>query len=232
MTEEIIDNIARVRENIAQAAQKSGRAADEIILVAATKMNSAARVKIAIQNGIDAAGENRVQELLEKFEANAYHGKPLHFIGTLQTNKVKYLIGKVQLIQSVSSIKLAQCIAREACKKNMVQDVLLEVNIGREESKSGFAPEQLDEAIGEIRQEKGILIRGLMAIPPVAQENHKNQVYFEEMRKLFVDISPKRYDNVYMDFLSMGMSNDYMSAIACGSNMVRVGRSIFGERRY
>lgn len=226
------DNIAKVREQIAQAAVRSGRSASDITLVAATKMNAAARVREAMQSGIDAAGENRVQELLEKYEENAYLDKPLHFIGTLQTNKVKYLIGKVDLIHSVSSVKLGQAIGKEAMKHGCVQDILIEVNIAHEASKSGLLPEALDETIDELRQNAGIHICGLMAIPPILTGNQKNIVYFDKMRQLSVDISAKKYDNVSMRYLSMGMSSDFADAIECGSNMVRVGQAIFGARQY
>lgn len=226
------DNIAKVRGKIAEAAMKSGRKAEDITLVAATKMNHAQRVRTAMSLGIDAAGENRVQELLEKYEQNAYLDKPLHFIGTLQSNKVKYLIGKTALIQSVSSIKLGQCIGKEALKKNIIQDILIEVNIAREEAKSGLDPDALEETIDELRQNPGLRIMGLMAIPPVSSSTRKNITYFDKMQQLYVDISAKKYDNVNMCCLSMGMSNDYTDAILCGSTMVRVGRAIFGERRY
>lgn len=229
---QIADNIRRVRDKMAEAALHAGRKPEEIRLVAATKMNDAARVQHAVRCGIDAAGENRVQELLEKYEARAYEGRPLHFIGTLQSNKVKYLIGKVGLIQSVGSVKLGQAIARESAKHGICQDILIQVNIGEEAAKGGVAKEQVDETIGILRENPQIKIRGLMAIPPIADISSKNSRYFQEMYELFVDIAAKKYDNVYMDFLSMGMSGDFTTAIACGSNMIRVGSGIFGPRRY
>lgn len=229
---DIEENIKRVREAIAQAALKAGRAPEEITLVAATKMNDAARVRAALACGVDAAGENRVQELLEKYEQGAYTGKPLHFIGTLQTNKVKYLIGKAALIQSVSSVRLGQAIAKEAAKHSVRQNILLEINIGREVSKSGFAPEEVPEAAACLGQEDALQVCGLMAIPPIADNIGKNNHYFDEMHQLFVDISAKKYDNVHMTILSMGMSTDYADAIVCGANMVRVGSAIFGARHY
>lgn len=226
------DNIRYVKGKISEAAIRSGRRPEDIVLVAATKMNSAERVKEALKMGIDAAGENKVQELLEKYDENAYEGKPLHFIGTLQTNKVKYLIGKTNLIQSVSSLKLAAVIGKEAMKAGITQDILLEVNIGREEGKLGLEPENLEAAICQMMQITGIKIRGLMAIPPIQTVNGENKRYFDRMSQLFIDISAKKYDNVSMDYLSMGMSNDFYDAILCGSNMVRLGTVIFGERRY
>ncbi|WP_087064670.1 YggS family pyridoxal phosphate-dependent enzyme [Intestinibacillus massiliensis] len=229
---QIAENIRRVREQMAEAALRAGRRPEEIQLVAATKMNDAERVREALRHGIDAAGENRVQELLDKYEAGAYGDKPLHFIGTLQTNKVKYLIGKTALIQSVGSLKLGQAIAREAEKRGVCQDILLEVNIGREAAKSGLDPDALDETAAILQENPSVRIRGLMAIPPVADESDKNTRYFDRMRQLFIDMAAKKYDNVNMDFLSMGMSGDFTAAIACGSNMVRVGSAIFGPRHY
>ena len=176
--------------------------------------------------------ENRVQELQEKYEQNAYDGADLQFIGTLQTNKVKYLIGKVSLIQSVGSVHLGEAIAKEAEKRGVCQDILLEVNIGREAAKSGLPPEELHDAIVKLSAKKSLHIRGLMAIPPVADEKTKNSNYFTEMRQVFIDILTKKYDNVDMDYLSMGMTNDFETAIACGANMVRVGTAIFGKRPY
>ncbi len=224
------DNIARVRERAAEAAVRAGRSPEEVTLVAATKMNSAERVLFAVENGIAVCGENRVQELLEKYEQSAYGDADLQFIGTLQTNKVKYLIGKVSLIQSVGSPRLAQAIDREAGKHGIRQPVLLEVNIGREESKSGFIPENLWEFLEKIADFQNLEVRGLMAIPPANPADGNCLHYFHEMRQLFVDISTKKYDNVNMACLSMGMTNDFEDAIACGSTMIRVGTAIFGAR--
>lgn len=224
--------IADVRKRVRDAAQKAGKDPDSIVLVAATKMNDAEHVREAIAGGIRVCGENRVQELLEKYEQGAYDGADLQFIGTLQTNKVKYLIGKVSLIQSVGSLRLGEVIAREAAKKNTCQDILLEVNIGREKAKSGFLLEELENAVLQLSQNSTLQIRGLMAIPPIADEMEKNSNYFAEMYEVFVDIWAKKYDNVSMDYLSMGMTNDFETAIACGANMVRVGTAIFGPRPY
>lgn len=229
---ELHDRIRSVQERITQAAVRAGRDPKEITLVAATKMNDAERVRTAIEYGIRVCGENRVQELLEKYEQNAYAGADLQFIGTLQTNKVKYLIGKVSLIQSVGSVHLGEAIAKEAEKRGVKQDILLEVNIGREQAKSGFLREELDEAIARFSEKSSISIRGLMAIPPIADENSKNLSYFTELQQVFVDILTKKYDNVNMDYLSMGMTNDFETAIACGANMVRLGTAIFGARPY
>lgn len=229
---ELRGRIAAVQERIARAAEQAGRDAKEITLVAASKMNDAEHVRAAIEAGITVCGENRVQELLEKYEQHAYDGADLQFIGTLQTNKVKYLVGKVSLIQSVGSVRLGESIAKEAAKHGLRQNILLEVNIGREPAKSGLLIEQLDEAIGLLREKESLCIRGLMAIPPIADETTKNFSYFSEMHQVFVDILTKKYDNVNMDYLSMGMTNDFETAIACGANMVRVGTAIFGARPY
>ena len=229
---ELQDRIKSVQERVARAAERAGRNPDDIILVAASKMNNAERVRAAIAAGIRVCGENRVQELLEKYEQNAYEGADLQFIGTLQTNKVKYLMGKVSLIQSVGSVHLGEAIAKEAAKHGIRQDILLEVNIGREAAKSGLPPEQLDEAISQLSEKKSLHIRGLMAIPPIADETTKNLSYFNEMHQVFVDILTEKYDNVNMDYLSMGMTNDFETAIACGANMVRIGTAIFGARPY
>ena len=221
-----------VQRRIADAARKAGRKPEESRLVAASKMTSAERVQAAIAAGLTACGENRVQELLEKYEQHAYDGADLQFIGTLQTNKVKYLIGKVSLIQSVSSLKLGQCIAKEAAKAGVRQDILLEVNIGREEAKHGFLREEVEAAAAALGELPALHVRGLMAIPPATADKDKSLCYFNEMYQLFVDISTKKYDNVDMDYLSMGMSADFEDAIACGANIVRVGSGIFGLRPY
>ena len=229
---ELYSRIQAVQERIDTAAAKVGRDPKDIILVAASKMNDAERVRTAIACGIRVCGENRVQELLDKYEQNAYAGADLQFIGTLQTNKVKYLIGKVSLIQSVGSVRLGEAIAREAEKRGIRQDILLEVNIGREAAKSGLLLEELDDAVSRLCEKKSLHIRGLMAIPPIADQTSKNLSYFTEMHQVFVDILTKKYDNVNMDYLSMGMTNDFETAIACGANMVRIGTAIFGARPY
>lgn len=223
----IEENVRIVRENIRAAAD--GR---EVTLVAATKMNDADTVRRAIAAGIDASGENRVQEMMEKLEQGAYKGAPLHFIGSLQKNKVKFVVGNCDLIHSVNSVSLLETINKRAVSLGIVQDVLLEVNIAREDSKTGFLPELLPRFLETAANLPGIRIRGLMAIPPISKEVGENRLYFAQMRELFIDIRTKKYDNVFMDFLSMGMSNDYEDAILEGSNMVRVGTAIFGARNY
>lgn len=228
----IAENVAVLREKIERAAAAAGRLPGEVAFVAATKMNDADKVRAAVAAGVDACGENRVQELVEKFEQGAYTGAPLHFIGSLQKNKVKYLVGKTDLIQSVDSRELALTIAKKAEQLGLVQDVLIEVNIGREEAKGGVDPERTDELLAELSTLSGIRVRGLMAIPPNIELDPKNSVYFEKMRNLYVDMCTKKYDNVNIEILSMGMSGDFEEAIACGSNMVRIGSAIFGPRIY
>ncbi len=228
----IAENLAQVRENIARAAQAAGRDEKEILLCGATKMNGAGRVREAIAAGLTCCGENRVQELMEKNAAGAYDGAALHFIGTLQRNKAKYLVGTVELIHSVDSVELMREISRQAEKRGLRQDILLEVNTGGELSKSGFAPEALAAALERAGEFPGITVRGLMTIPPVCRRPEENLPYFRLLRQLFVDNGEKKYDNVHMDFMSMGMSGDYEAAIACGANIVRVGTAIFGQRVY
>ena len=224
----IAENIAAIRARIDAAARTTGRTGADITLVAATKMNDAARVREAVAAGIDACGENRVQEMTEKLAQGAYTGAPLHFIGHLQTNKVRQVVGKVDLIQSVDSPELLAMIEKRAA----MQDILLEVNIGGEAAKSGVEPAALPQLLETAAGCAHIRVRGLMAIPPVAETSDGNHAYFTKMHELFVDIGRKKYDNVSMDFLSMGMSGDFEDAISAGANMVRVGSSIFGARDY
>ena len=228
----IAENVALVRENMALAARKAGRDPGEILLLAATKMNDADRVREAIAAGVDACGENRVQEMLEKQAQGAYAGAPLHFIGHLQKNKVKQVVGLAELIHGADSRELLETISRVAESRGLVQDVLLEVNIGGELSKSGFAPEEVSAALEYAAALPALRVRGLMAIPPVCAAPEENRPFFLRMQKLFIDNGGKKYDNVSMDFLSMGMSGDYTEAIACGANLIRVGSGIFGPRHY
>ena len=228
----IAENVAVIKENIARAAIAAGRDPKEILLCAATKMNDAEAVRQAISAGVDCCGENRVQELTAKLAQDAYAGVPIHFIGRLQTNKVRQLVGKVSLIQSVDRMKLLEAIQTEAARQGIVQDLLLEVNIGEEESKGGFRTEELPQLLPKITDFPNIRVRGLMAIPPICENLTDNDKFFQEMYNLGVDIMAKKYDNVSVDILSMGMSDDYESAIRCGSTMIRVGTAIFGARDY
>ena len=228
----IAKNIAKIRENMVRAALAAGRRPEEILLCAATKMNDAARVREAVTAGVDCCGENRVQELTQKLSEHAYDGAPVHFIGYLQTNKVKQVVGKVALIQSVDRLELLRCIEHEAEKQGILQDILLEVNVAAEESKSGFTPELAPEIAAQMVEYPHCRLRGLMAIPPISEKSGDNCRYFEKIHTIAVDITAKKYDNVCMDCLSMGMSEDYADAIACGSTMIRVGTAIFGARIY
>lgn len=228
----IAENIAKIRENMVRAALAAGRRPEEILLCAATKMNDAARVREAVTAGVDCCGENRVQELTQKLSEHAYDGAPVHFIGHLQTNKVKQVVGKVALIQSVDRLELLRCIEHEAEKQGILQDILLEVNVAAEESKSGFTPELAPEIAAQMVEYPHCRLRGLMAIPPISEKSGDNCRYFEKIHTIAVDITAKKYDNVCMHCLSMGMSEDYADAIACGSTMIRVGTAIFGARIY
>ncbi len=228
----IEENVKAIKEKMRQAAILAGRDPSSVLLCAATKMNDADAVRRAIRAGVDCCGENKVQELTEKLAQNAYEGAPVHFIGHLQTNKVKFVVGKVALIQSVDSLRLLEAIQKQAEKIGCIQDVLLEVNIALQESKSGFTREELPSVLEKIGVFSNIRVRGFMAIPPIVENPTDNHKFFQEMCNLSVDITTKKYDNVRVDILSMGMSDDYADAIACGSTMVRVGTAIFGKRNY
>ncbi len=227
----IQSNIAEIRSRIAAACAECGRDPKEITLVGASKMNDAAACREAIAAGIDVLGENRVQEMTEKLSQNAYDGAPLHFIGHLQRNKVKQVVGKVALIQSVGSLPLLEAIEKEAEKQGIIQDILLEVNIGGEEAKSGFAPEKLEDAAKAAQAMEHIRVHGLMTIPPADCSREENIHYFQEVRALYVDINEKLFHNK-LECLSMGMSGDFEDAIRNGATMVRVGTAIFGARHY
>lgn len=228
----IAENVAKILSDIEHAAITAGRDPKQITLCAATKMNDAQRVREAIAAGVRCCGENRVQELTAKLADNAYEGADLHFIGHLQTNKVKYVVGKVSLIQSVDSLRLLEAIEKEAAKQGIRQDILLEINIGDEASKSGLHREEIYQMLEKVALSSSVRVRGLMAIPPICKNPGDNNKFFAEMCNLSVDIKAKKYDNVGMEILSMGMSDDYADAIAHGSTMIRVGTAIFGARNY
>jgi len=226
----IAENIKLLRDEISEAAVKSGRNPGDITLVAAAKTQHADSVRQAIAAGVDAVGENRVQEMLEKHADDAYTGAPLHFIGHLQSNKVRQIVGVCDLIESVDSAALIDLIGRKAVSMGLVQNILIEVNIGREHQKAGVLPEQLDEILGHASLTEGVKVLGLMSIPPFFNQNERNCYYFDAMFQLFVDMSKKKYDNTDVRLLSMGMSDSYADAIRAGSNMVRIGSAIFGGR--
>jgi len=228
----IAENVSLVLSRIETAAKLAGRNPADICLVAATKMNSAENVAEAIHAGVAVCGENRVQELLEKNAMNAYDGASVHFIGHLQKNKVRQVVGICGLIQSVDSLELMSVIDSRAKALGIRQDILLEINIGDEAAKSGFHEKELPLVLEKAGTFSSVFVRGIMAIPPISNEKGDNRAYFARMFQLYVDNSTKKYDNISMDFLSMGMSGDFEDAIAEGSNMVRVGSAIFGARAY
>lgn len=228
----IAENVARVRAQMAQAALRCGRNPEEIKLCAATKMNDADAVRQAIAAGVDCCGENRVQELTAKLAENAYADAPVHFIGHLQTNKVRQVVGKVDLIQSVDSAHLLRAVDREAGRQGIRQDILLEINIGNEASKGGFSPEEILPLLENFGEFSNVCVKGLMAIPPISRFPGENLEFFQKMRQISVDIRDIINDNVKVDCLSMGMSGDFEDAIAAGSTMIRVGTAIFGARDY
>ncbi len=228
----IAENIAAIRAKMDAAAIRAGRDPKSVLLCAATKMNDSAAVRQAIAGGVDCCGENRVQELVQKLSENAYEGAPVHFIGQLQTNKVRQVVGNVELIHSVDRLKLLAAIEHEAARQGIVQDILLEVNIGGEDSKGGFTAAEALALAPKMADFPHVRLRGLMAIPPICQKPGGNDKFFQEMYNLSVDITAKKSDNVRMEILSMGMSDDFEDAIACGSTMIRVGTAIFGARNY
>ena len=225
------ENIAKVRAGIDQAALDAGRDPASVTLLAATKTQSSDTIRAAIAAGVTVCGENRVQEFTAHLADNAYEGAQVHFIGHLQTNKVKYIVGTVDLIHSVSSEKLLRAISVQADKLGVVQDVLLEVNLAGEESKSGFTPEEAPDAARLCAGLPGVRLRGLMCIPPAATQPGENLPYFQKLRLLAVDIRTEMVDNsIDMDVLSMGMSGDYTDAVLAGSTCIRVGSALFGPR--
>ena len=228
--EEFDTKYTEIKENIEKAAILAGKHSDDIILLAATKTQDIETINYAIESGIKYIGENRVQEFTAK--RDLYKPVHKHFIGHLQTNKVKDIIKDVELIHSVDSYHLASEISKQAQKNGLVSNILLEVNIGNEESKSGFLSHELNENLYKIAELPAICIKGLMAIPPVCETKDGNAPYFEQMYKLFIDNSGKIKDNISMDILSMGMSDDYECAIKCGANLVRLGTALFGRRIY
>ena len=230
--DDVRKNYFEITENIARAAEKSGRKYEDITFLAATKTVEPAVINHAVSLGLRYIGENKVQELLSKYDEYDLKNCDLQFIGHLQTNKVRQIIDKVSMIQSVDSVKLANEISKQSIKNSLVSNILLEVNIGREENKSGVLEEELDELIEKISAMPNIQIRGLMTIPPVCEKKIEVCKFFDKMYKLFIDISLKKSDNVYMDYLSMGMSDDYEEAVLCGANMVRIGSRLFGSRIY
>ena len=226
----ISERIDEVKQNIRKACEASGRNPDEITLVGASKTKSAEIINEALENGLDTIGENRVQELTEKYP-DIKKGTHIHLIGHLQTNKVKYIIDKVELIHSVDSEHLAKEISHCAEKHGLTMNVLVQVNVSGEESKSGIAPENLDSLLEYIDTLDNIKVLGLMTIPPLDNESlEESRKIFRELKMIFETEKTNRYKNTEMKILSMGMTNDYTVAVEEGATMVRVGRAIFGDR--
>ena len=227
----ISENIENIRKNIDAACKRSGRDPKDVLLLAVSKTVDVNRIKVAVDCGLNSLGENRVQEIMEKYEPMGENVK-WHLIGHLQTNKVKYIIDKVELIHSVESIKLAEEINKQAKKHNLVMDVLVEVNMADEESKFGVKPEETESFIRELALMDNIRVRGLMTVAPNVENGEENRVYFRNMKQLLVDINAKNINNINMDILSMGMTGDYETAVEEGATIVRVGTGIFGKRDY
>lgn len=230
--ENLKENIAKIRNEIEKTAIKSGRNADEILLCAASKTQTPQTVMECAKSDVDLFGENRVQELLKNYEEGAYLDKPLHFIGHLQSNKAKMLVGKCDVIESVDSEKLLVIIDNEAKKQGIVQQIMIEVNIGEEENKSGVTLDELDNLLNAAEKINNIKIVGLMAIPPRVDNPEDSRVYFKKMKTLFDEVKTRNFHNFEGKYLSMGMSSDYKIAIEEGANIVRLGTSIFGKREY
>lgn len=227
----ISENLCFVQKNIENSCQKAGRSADEVSLIAVSKTKPVSMLMEAYEQGCRDFGENKVQELVEKYEVMPKDIR-WHMIGHLQRNKVKYIVDKVALIHSVDSLKLAEEISREAIKKKVEVSVLVEVNIACEETKFGVTREAAVTLVRDIAQLEGVHIKGLMTIAPYTTDPEENRQYFRKLKQLAVDISSKNIDNVSMNVLSMGMTGDYMVAIEEGATYVRVGTGIFGEREY
>lgn len=226
------ENYKRVLENVKESAVKAGRSESDVRLMCVTKTVEPVYINKAIELGADLIGENRVQEYLGKRDELNLNGVERHLIGHLQTNKVKQIVGEVDMIESVSSVKLAKEISKVSLQKGIVTNCLVEVNVGKEESKSGIYLEELEETLCEIAQLPAIKIKGLMTIPPICETPDEARRYFAMLRQSFIDIKDKKTDNIDMEILSMGMSDDYEAAVAEGSNIVRVGSAIFGARQY
>ena len=227
----IRENLAQVEEKICAACERAGRNRDEVTLIAVSKTKPVEMLEACMAEGIVTFGENKVQEMCDKYECMAKDIR-WHMIGHLQTNKVKYLIGKTALIHSVDSYKLACEIEKQAAKHDCIMDVLIEVNIADEETKFGLSEEEVIHLVKQIAELPHVRIKGLMTVAPYVVDPEDNRAYFRKIKQLSVDINNQNIDNVTMEILSMGMTGDYMVAIEEGATMVRVGTGIFGERNY
>lgn len=230
--QQVAENVQQILRTVKQAAEEAGRDPKEVQVMAVTKTVDPVLVNEAIAQGITLLGENKAQELCEKYDSYHKDGVQIHFIGHLQTNKVRQIVDKVQMIESLDSFHLAREIEKQCAAIGKVMDVLVEVNIGQEENKTGISPDQLDELLQQVAQLPHLRVRGLMTIPPVCENNEQVSQYFSRMHQLFIDIKQKKYDNISMEILSMGMSGDYPAAIKYGSNVVRIGTAMFGHRNY
>lgn len=230
--EDICYNLDVINEKIAEAAIKSGRAPENVRLMAVTKTVDPMFINMALGHGVTLIGENRVQELLRKKDELHLDGVEKHLIGHLQTNKAGQIVGVADMIQSVDSVKIAKEIAKQSIKRGVSTDVLLEINIGGEESKTGFDKSEFLESVYQISEIEGINVKGIMSVPPICENNTILCKFFENIYNIYVDIKGKKIDNINMQILSMGMSGDYEQAILCGSTLVRIGSAIFGPRIY
>lgn len=230
-TNNMKEAVSRVRENILAACKRAGRSPGEVTLIAVSKTMPVAAVREAMACGLSEFGENRPQELRDK-QAEITEPLRWHMIGTLQTNKLKYVVGKTVLIHSVDSLHLAEAIEEESEKRGIVSEILLEINIAGEASKHGIAPEELEALVRKVAVFPHLKLRGLMTVAPYTAVPEENRPYFRKMKQLVVDINSKNIDNVYMDNLSMGMTGDYEIAVEEGATLVRVGTGIFGHRVY
>ena len=227
----IKENIENINAKIEAACQRSGRKREEVLFLVVSKTIDVPRIKEAVACGMTSLGENKVQEIMDKYEPMG-EGIKWHLIGHLQTNKVKYIIDKVELIHSVESIKLTEEISKRAVAKGVTANILLEVNVAGEESKFGIKPEECEQMVREISVMPNIVIKGLMTVAPAVENEEENRKYFRQMKQLLVDINSKKIDNVNMTELSMGMTGDYEVAIEEGATIVRIGTGVFGARYY
>ncbi len=227
----IKENLTMVQENIRAACKRAGRKETEVTLIAVSKTKPLSMIEEAYAAGMREFGENKPQEMRDKAKA---FSEPVHWhmIGSLQSNKIKYVTGTACMIHSVDSVSLAAAIEKDAAKKELIMDILLEVNVAEEASKHGFSISEVLPAVQNISKMSHLRIRGLMTVAPYTENAEENRIYFRKMKELLVDINAKNIDNVYMDSLSMGMSSDYEVAIEEGATMVRIGTGIFGERDY
>ena len=231
-TQEMAAAAAEIREHIAAAARQAGRRPEDIRLCAACKTRTVETVRASAALPIDLFGENHVQELARNFDAGAYLGKPAHLIGHLQTNKIKKVLGRAALIESVDSVYLLQAIDKEAEKRGLVQGILLEINIGEEQSKTGASPEALWPLLEAAAAAQHIAVHGLMAIPPADTGDAENRAFFAAIRELATRAAARRYEHTTMEVLSMGLSGDYENAVREGATIVRIGTAIYGARDY